>query len=302
MQAALERVTAYAESQFSSAARLTPQSRCRYSQSFPWSKFLVRVVLSRSSTILVRAFRHWDGTGKRVQIPRCRATVSELFGARPLCKREGLRRCTRCPHRNSQARRPARTAASSNPFRVRRRVDPHSSVFVFLLAVLPRSLSLPISKSSCKALPASASPAYRSALYRAADNAGVGIQTTTGDGVVTFPNLADGQYQAVVLAPGFAEQSLHVTVPQTAIAHGRTEAGDHAADRRGLRPRRRPTLPSQTGTSVDLLNSDQLTLLNPVAASDALRYIPGAIVNTTGRRAARPACSCAAVSRTTTRC
>jgi len=49
------------------------------------------------------------GTGKRVRIPRCRATVSELFGARPLCKREGLRRSTRCPHRNSQVRRPART-------------------------------------------------------------------------------------------------------------------------------------------------------------------------------------------------
>ena len=52
-------------------------------------------------------------------------------------------------------------------------------------------------------------------LYRAGDNAGVGILTTSGDGDVTFSNLTDGNYQAVVLAPGFAAQTLPITVPQT---------------------------------------------------------------------------------------
>src|ERR1035441_4402450 len=52
-------------------------------------------------------------------------------------------------------------------------------------------------------------------LFRIGDNAGVGVQTTAGDGTATFPHLADGQYRLVVLAPGFAEQSLQVSLPQT---------------------------------------------------------------------------------------
>src|ERR1035441_2584934 len=43
-------------------------------------------------------------------------------------------------------------------------------------------------------------------LFRISDDAGVGVQTTAGDGTATFPHLADGQYRLVVLAPGFAEQ------------------------------------------------------------------------------------------------
>ena len=45
----------------------------------------------------------------------------------------------------------------------------------------------------------------RSACF-AHDGAGVGVQTTAGDGSVNFPNLADGSYRVVVLAPGFAER------------------------------------------------------------------------------------------------
>ena len=41
-------------------------------------------------------------------------------------------------------------------------------------------------------------------LFRAGDNSGVGILTTTGDGMVTFLGLLDGSYKAEVLAPGFA--------------------------------------------------------------------------------------------------
>ena len=42
-------------------------------------------------------------------------------------------------------------------------------------------------------------------LYRASDDAGLGILTTTGDGSVTFGGLANETYKAVILAPGFAE-------------------------------------------------------------------------------------------------
>ncbi len=120
-------------------------------------------------------------------------------------------------------------------------------------------------------------------LYRTNDHSGVGILTTTGDGVVTFSNLADGSYEAEVLAPGFAAQSLPVSVPQSepiAVAlklatTPRTVVVSATAT---------PDVASQGGASIDYLNSTQLTLLNPPTASDALRYIPGAIVSTSGRR------------------
>src|ERR1039458_7238136 len=52
-------------------------------------------------------------------------------------------------------------------------------------------------------------------LFRISDDAGVGVQTTAGDGTATFPHLADGQYRLVVLAPGFAEQSQQISLPAT---------------------------------------------------------------------------------------
>ena len=121
-------------------------------------------------------------------------------------------------------------------------------------------------------------------LFRVSDNAGVGVQTTAGDGTATFPHLADGQYRVVVLAPGFAEQSQQITIPHDGKPHRRTEAGDHAANRGRLRLLQLPATPEQTGTSVGVLTAEQLNTINPVSAPDALLYIPGAIVSSTGRR------------------
>ena len=53
-------------------------------------------------------------------------------------------------------------------------------------------------------------------LFRAAGHAGVGILNTTGDGTVEFTGLGDGEYQAEILAPGFAPQ----TVKARAICAG----------------------------------------------------------------------------------
>jgi outer membrane cobalamin receptor len=114
-------------------------------------------------------------------------------------------------------------------------------------------------------------------------NAGVGILTTTGDGAVTFSNLTDGAYKAEVLAPGFAAQSLDLSVPQTEplVVELKLATTPQTVV---VTATATPDVASQAGASVDFLDSDQLTLLNPPAAADALSYIPGAIVNTSGRR------------------
>jgi outer membrane cobalamin receptor len=120
-------------------------------------------------------------------------------------------------------------------------------------------------------------------LFRSADNAGVAVQTTRGDGGVTFYRLADGDYRAVILAPGFAEQSRQLTTPATQeltvqlklTTTPQTVVVSAAAS---------PTTAEQSATSVDFLSADQLTLLNPISAGDALSYMPGAIVADTGQR------------------
>ena len=120
-------------------------------------------------------------------------------------------------------------------------------------------------------------------LFRAPERAGVAILTTTGDGLVTFTNLADGAYEAEVLAPGFAAQTVRVTAPQSAplpVALKLTTAPQTVV----VSATATPDVASEAGASIDFLNGQQLTLLNPPTAADALSYIPGAIVNTSGRR------------------
>ena len=120
-------------------------------------------------------------------------------------------------------------------------------------------------------------------VFRALNDSGAGVQTTAGDGTATFTNLADGQYRAVILAPGFAEQSLPLSLPQTQTLIVELKLAT-TPQTVVVSATATPTPAEQTGTSVSLLSSGQLTLLNPVASSDALQYIPGAIVETTGRR------------------
>ena len=121
------------------------------------------------------------------------------------------------------------------------------------------------------------------ALYRGGNDAGVGILTTTGDGVVDFLSLADGAYQAVVLAPGFAAQSLQLSAPQTEPLTVQLKLAT-APQTVVVCATATPNIVNQTAVSLDMLSSEQLILLNPPAAADALSYIPGAIVNTSGRR------------------
>ncbi len=120
-------------------------------------------------------------------------------------------------------------------------------------------------------------------LFRVADNAGVGVQTTAGDGTATFPHLADGQYRVVVLAPGFAEQSQQVSIPQIATLSVQLKLAT-TPETVVVSASATPATPEQTGTSVGVLTAEQLTAINPVSAPDALIYTPGAIVSTTGRR------------------
>ena len=109
------------------------------------------------------------------------------------------------------------------------------------------------------------------------------VLTTSGEGIVSITGLSDGPYRVQVLAPGFAVQNLNVTVPHPSIITASLAIAS-ASEIVVVTATRTPVPEEESGASVSTLESGELQLMQPVAASDALRFLPGAIVNTVGQR------------------
>src|SRR5216683_6053684 len=105
--------------------------------------------------------------------------------------------------------------------------------------------------------------------------------TSAGDGTVWFENIPDGEYQVQVLAPGFA--SLTVTVPHPASLTAQLQLAS-ATEVVVVVATRTPVPAAESGASVAVLEAAQLQVMQPLDASDALRFLPGAIVDTAGQR------------------
>jgi vitamin B12 transporter len=108
--------------------------------------------------------------------------------------------------------------------------------------------------------------------------------TTSAEGVATFKEPpSNARLQVKVLAPGFAPYKetgpklvkglitirLHLAVASETVVVTATKT---------------PTLAEDTGSSVSTLDSGELQTMNPVAADDAIRFLPGAVINTAGQR------------------
>lgn len=118
----------------------------------------------------------------------------------------------------------------------------------------------------------------RVTLYRGGSVAA--IQLTKADGVAAF-SLPAGAYRAEVLAAGFAPRALELAAPGAASAQlaVATQPATVTVTAAGT-----PLTAERSGSAVETLDAKQLELLQPVAASDALRFLPGAVVNQAGRR------------------
>lgn len=110
----------------------------------------------------------------------------------------------------------------------------------------------------------------------------VAVDSTSAEGVATFRNVAQQTYRCRVLAPGFAAQSLDISASaepvtvQLKLAPGSETVVVTAT--------RNPVPTQDAGADVSTLSGAQVETMNPVAANDALRFLPGAIVNTAGQR------------------
>ena len=116
-------------------------------------------------------------------------------------------------------------------------------------------------------------------LYRKDDTTPLQVRTTSGDGEVVF--RVEGEALRVqVLAAGFAPAWAEVTKSPVLVTLRVAAASETVVvtATRSLVPE------DETGTNVSLLSSAQIETMQPTSLGDALRFLPGAVVNVAGQR------------------
>ncbi len=115
------------------------------------------------------------------------------------------------------------------------------------------------------------------------------VASTSAEGIATFgdvksPALSSGDYRIQVLAPGFAPQ----TSDLDAAAHSDVITIQlhvaMASETVVVTATRTPLPTAETGASISTLENSQLETMQPVSSSDAVRFLPGAVVNDAGQR------------------
>ncbi len=106
-------------------------------------------------------------------------------------------------------------------------------------------------------------------------------QTTSATGSATL-HPADARLVLIkVLAPGFGPEDVDVSSQSELTVHLRLAT---AAETVVVSATRTPVPGEAAGADVDALNGAQLTTMQPIAADDAVRFLPGAVVNAAGQR------------------
>lgn len=118
-------------------------------------------------------------------------------------------------------------------------------------------------------------------LLRKDGSKALATQITSAEGIVVFHLASAGPYQVKVLAPGFAQETIAVSAQEELTVMLRLAT---ASETVVVTATRTPVVAQAAGADVDTLTAGQLTTMQPVAANDAVRFLPGAVVNTAGQR------------------
>jgi len=111
------------------------------------------------------------------------------------------------------------------------------------------------------------------------------VLNTSAEGVVIFNESASSDDRIQVLAPGFAAETVDLSATTESSITIKVRLAT-AAETVVVTATRSP-IPSQAaGANVESLSGAQLETMRPVAASDAVRFLPGAVVNAYGQRGA----------------
>ncbi len=106
---------------------------------------------------------------------------------------------------------------------------------------------------------------------------------TSAEGVVVFRGLGEHAYSVRILAPGFAEQSLDVSPGKSNTITVQLQLAP-ASETVSVSATRTPVASEAVGANVETLSAGQLGTMNPVSMNDAVRFLPGAVVGTSGQR------------------
>ena len=113
----------------------------------------------------------------------------------------------------------------------------------------------------------------------------VATEFTSASGVATFHVQSSGACRIRVLAPGFAAET--VDVPPDVKPHDEITVTLHlatASETVVVSATRTPVPGEAAGADVDSLSGAQLTTMQPISADDAMRFLSGAVINTSGQR------------------
>lgn len=105
-------------------------------------------------------------------------------------------------------------------------------------------------------------------------------QMTSAEGLAVFQRAADGHYQVKVLAPGFAAETVSLESNELTVSLRLATAAETVV----VSGTRTPVAGETAGADIDTLNGSQLITMQPTAAADTVRFLPGAIVNDAGQR------------------
>jgi len=154
-----------------------------------------------------------------------------------------------------------------------------SAVFLALiLSVAARAADLKIKVVD----PQSAAVAGAAVSVEGTAGKGLATQTTSAEGTAVVHVIAPGPYHVKVLAPGFAAET--VEVPAQAETFTVKLRLATASETVVVSATRTPVPGEAAGADIDSLAGAQLTTMQPIAADDAVRFLPGAVVNTAGQR------------------
>jgi vitamin B12 transporter len=106
-------------------------------------------------------------------------------------------------------------------------------------------------------------------------------QSSSAEGVTMFRTSGGGPYQLQVLAPGFAAETVEVSSQAEISVRLRLAT---ASETVVVSATRTPVAGEAAGADVEAISAAQLTTMQPTAASDALRFLPGVVVNDAGQR------------------
>lgn len=110
----------------------------------------------------------------------------------------------------------------------------------------------------------------------------VSVAITSPDGMALFSGVAERRYQMQVLARGFVPQTSDVAAP-FALATVRLRLAP-VTETVVVSATRSPAPSEAAGATVESLTAGQLQTMQSVATGEALRFLPGAVVDAAGRR------------------